>query len=457
MRFHDTVLFSVLLVSGCAAPEGPPLRPVDELEALAARTDRVFTPSPAPESRTPADWFPTTPEVRFDDGLDLADANTLALFYAPEIVEARTGARIREALLLQAGRLGNPTLFAGPRLSATDSTWIVPLSLSQPIPMGGRLAAEEDRARAELESARAHVARVEAETLAEIRREFIRGAALRLEIETLAARVIDAVRVVDWVDRRVGAGESDALSAFTARAALEDTRFELRARETELAVVDRRLKTRIGLLSDAPVALSLDDRVFTVPEPPASSPDDRLSLPRLRVREAEYRAAEAGLREQLAGRWPEIAIGPEFESVAGDASVGAGLSLELPLFDRNEGNVLAARERFVGAREAYQRELLDAGRDEADARAALAAELQRLAELGEMQASAAAARGAMEARFERGEVDLLQVVVAADGLARFERRRIATAARVAIARIDVFLTSGFLGMATPVSPDGDSP
>jgi cobalt-zinc-cadmium efflux system outer membrane protein len=69
----------------------------------------------------------------------------------------------------------------------------------------------------------------------------------------------------------------------------------------------------------------------------------------LRTREAEYRLAEQELRLAVAKQYPKISLGPTYEKdIEGSQGLGLGASVELPLFDRNQGDIaarLALRDR----------------------------------------------------------------------------------------------------------------
>lgn len=69
---------------------------------------------------------------------------------------------------------------------------------------------------------------------------------------------------------------------------------------------------------------------------------------------AEYRASEAALRLEVANQYPDLTLSPGLLWDAGQAKWSLGLSLVLPLFDRNQGPIAEARaKREQAAKEVF--------------------------------------------------------------------------------------------------------
>jgi cobalt-zinc-cadmium efflux system outer membrane protein len=66
----------------------------------------------------------------------------------------------------------------------------------------------------------------------------------------------------------------------------------------------------------------------------------------VRLADAERVAAQAGVRQQLAERRidPAVGVGVRHVRETGDVGLVAGISMPLRLFDRNQGNIEAARQ-----------------------------------------------------------------------------------------------------------------
>lgn len=126
-----------------------------KLEALTRRL--ALPPGSSTTDRAPSDWFPIATEIALDDGLDLAEANALALVCAPQLRTARDAARISGAQLLGAGVPANPELVLGPRVTTQRPDLIFPAGLAFEIPLDGRRARERDAADARATAAVARV------------------------------------------------------------------------------------------------------------------------------------------------------------------------------------------------------------------------------------------------------------------------------------------------------------
>ena len=178
LRNHarSSLLVGITLLCGCATYSPLPIDPFHELEQLERRTaeSREF------ETLLPGkpEWIPLRARVDFTDGLDLPEANTVALFYSPEIRTARSSERISGAQLLKTGLLSNPELFLGPRISTNNSDVILPAGLSWELPLWGKREAEKELADRQLSAAQARVAVAELRVLTEVRSSFIRIASL---------------------------------------------------------------------------------------------------------------------------------------------------------------------------------------------------------------------------------------------------------------------------------------
>jgi len=81
----------------------------------------------------------------------------------------------------------------------------------------------------------------------------------------------------------------------------------------------------------------------------------------LRAKLAEFRAADAAWRAEIAKRYPDLALGPGYMYDQGDRKVTFSLSFELPIHSHNEGAIARARaerDRVVAETEILQGEIL---------------------------------------------------------------------------------------------------
>jgi len=439
----------------CVGYTPDPLEPRDVLELLARRGEQdLHVEAAGPWQPT---WFPLASEVTVADGLTLAEANALALTYSPAVRAAHAEARIAGALLLQAGVLGNPQLFLGPRISPRDSELIFPASLSWELPLWGKLGAEADVARARLTEPTLAVAEIELAALISVREGYLRLARLRRQEELLTTLETSSRRIVDWVEGLVRAGETDAVTAFLARTERDAASAALVDVRTDAARTRRELFELLGLLPDTRLQLVLDGEVTSLPELPEPDRQALLAVPALRAAEAGHATAEAALRLEISKQYPGIRFGPEFEDDRGEPTIGIGIGITLPIFDRNRGGIAAAEEARSRAREAYSAKLLRAAHAEARARVELESAERRLQIHREgVLRSAGDASRALEARLRAGRADVVEVLAAQRSIAQARMRELELEEQIAAASLSAAVEGGLaLQRPTSTAPASD--
>lgn len=432
---------TALALTGCVNHAPRPLEPDAVLTELLRRSEE---PAPvAHDGPGSTEWFPFEAEVGLADGLTLAEANALALYYAPQVRVARAGARVTGALVLKAGVLANPQLFAGPRVSSADSSLIFPASLSWELPLWGRRDAEREVAIAQLEERERAVIDVELETLVAVREAYLRLGRRRREEVVLSAAAAASVEVVEWVAALRRVGEVDAAALFLARAENDEAHAALESARADALRTRRALLAVVGLHPDAAVEPLVDETSEGMPPLGEPDPDALLRVPSVRAAEAAYESAEAALRLEILRQYPTIRIGPEFEDDRGDSSFGVGVGVTLPVFNRNEGGIAAALEARDEAGERYRSALLQTLHDAAAARDDLAAS-DRLLSLyrdGAMR-DAEEASASLVIRLRTGRAEVFEVLSAQRAIARARVRVIELEERVNVQRMRAAVASG---------------
>ncbi len=429
------------LLCGCATYSPQPIDPFQEIEQLERRTVKSHELEALPPGRP--EWIPLQANVDFTDGLDLSEANALALFYAPEIRAARSAERVSGAQLLGAGLLSNPELFLGPRFSTKGSNVIFPAGLSWELPLWGRRSAERDLAGSRLSIAQIRVAAAELRVLTEVRSAFIRIASLNQALTARQAQLSGSERVLQWAATLQQAGEVDAITAYLAKLEQDEARAALVSTRLDLESTTRKLLETLGLLPAANISLTLDPDPASLPELPSLSRQRLLLHPEIRTALSEYEAAEAALRLQVARQYPAVRVGPEFEEDDGDASVGAGVGIELPLFDRNRGGIAEAEQLREAAREHLDNALLRLSHVEAQARAEWKANERMLTDYrtGAFQ-GAEAARKSIDLRLQAGESNVLEILAALRALTGARVRELELERESALARLQAAVAGG---------------
>ena len=280
------------------------------------------------------------------------------------------------------------------------------------------------------------MAAAELRVLTEVRSSFIRIAGVNQALLAFEAQLGGGERVLQWVTALRQAGEIDAVTVYLAQLEQDDARAALAATHLELESATRELLETLGVLPAARLSISLDPDPASLPDLPSLSRRKLLLHPEIRTALREYEAAEASLKLEVTRQYPAIRVGPEFEDDGGDASVGAGVGVELPLFARNRGGVAEAEQRREATRERLSNSLLRLSHAEARARAEWMAN-ERM--LGDYRAgalrNAKGARESLELRLQAGQSNVLEVLAALRALTRARVRELELGRKSAIARL----------------------
>ncbi len=315
-------------------------------------TPRVGSPSAQPAG-PPAPVVAPRPEPRagpLPGSLSLPQALDEAAARSPAIVAAEAEVAAAEARIRQAGYRSNPELsvevenFAGTGelrgLRSTETT----VALNQRLDLGGRRSARVNAAQAALEVQKLKLAMAKADLLQSVREQFARAIAAREKLAQATENEGRARELARVAGILVEAGRDPPLRALRARSALAQAQAAREAAAADELAARSSLAALFGV-SEPVWAVSGTALDVT---PRQVNPDQSLDV---RLADAERVAAQAGVREQLAERRldPAVGVGVRHIRETGDVGLVAGLSMPLRLFDRNQGNIEAARQAATAA------------------------------------------------------------------------------------------------------------
>lgn len=282
--------------------------------------------------------------------LDSALANAFA--NNPELAAARWEIEIAQGARQQAGLMPNPVLSVDAEDTRRD-TRTTSVKLSQALELGGKRGA-----RVELASRGQALAALELERRSnQLRADVLEAfyAALRAQERTqLAGRSLAlAERGVTVAQGRVNAGKASPVEATRAQVQLAEVRLELNRGQMEQDNAYRQLARVTGAATTDFAAVQ--EPSLSVVTPPASAQLlNRLQeTAELRLAEQEIVQREASLGLEKAQRIPDldVSVGSQYDASARERVNLVGLSMPLPLFNRNQGNVLSAARRADQARD----------------------------------------------------------------------------------------------------------
>lgn len=278
--------------------------------------------------------------------LALQAALGLALRANPELRAAEHALLAVEAATMQARARPNPTLEIGvedTRRATRETT----VQLSQPLELGGRRARRVTAAERARDAARADLRLRRAAVQAGVTTAFMDTVAAqeRLRLAQESQSVADSV--TGTVSRRVQAGKASPVEETRARVAQSYVRLEVSKAQSELSHARLALASTWGNVSPR-----FDHALGTLSALPALPAWDALaaqltSLPGVVRARVEVARREALVAVEQGRRAPELAItaGVKRSAELGRHQAVFGLSVPLPLFDRNRGNVLEALRR----------------------------------------------------------------------------------------------------------------
>lgn len=369
------------LFAGTALASEPPPRPI-------AVDTPAFQASRKPLD--PADDLPATVDEP-EGELALADALALALMGNPELAMFSYDLRAGEALAIQAGRIPNPELdirfwrLDEARLGdAPDEGIRRRVILSQVFELGGKRQRRVELANAERSLAGWDYEAKRVEVASRVAEQFVAvlGAQERVEVHR---------RYVDYFERM-----QPKVSALVESGSIPTVELHQLKRRKGLAAIDRdragfeldgaRFRLAASWSGDAPrFTEAVGDLEQSVEVPPIETVIElSRQSPAVARWDAELERGEAALRLARSGRVPDLdyGVGIRWEDDVDRRDYVVDIEIDLPIFDRKKGEILAARHGISRAR---------AGRE-----AAQAVSNGEIAEVYYMLAEAAARRRTLQ-------------------------------------------------------------
>jgi len=284
--------------------------------------------------------------LSLDSALQSAFANN------PDLAAAQWEIDIAQGVRQQAGLMPNPVASWDAEDTRRNSR-TTSIKLSQTLELGGKRGARIDVATRGQDAA--------ALTL-EQRRNLLRaevidsyyGALRAQERLDLAQRSLAlAERGLVVAKGRVTAGKTSPVEATRAQVQLSEIRLDLNRAQVGLSDAYRRLAASTGSAVPDFQAVATNPQ-STPPLPAAAQLLARLEQAvELRLAELQILQGEANVGLEKAQRIPDldVSIGSQYDAGARERVNLVGVSMPIPLFNRNQGNVLAASRRADQARD----------------------------------------------------------------------------------------------------------
>lgn len=284
--------------------------------------------------------------------LTLADALARALARSPLLTAADAAVAAAEGRARQAGLSPNPEAgvqsenIAGSGPYSDFRSAEITFSISQRLELGGKRRTRRAAAAAEADAARVAAAIARADLAREVAVRYAEALAMRDRLALAREMAQRGESLAKVAATLVQAGREPPLRAMRAEAASREAAAAVTAAEAEADAARRALASLWGEtahafdLVDTPAAKAGATGVVD----PAETLDVRLAR-------AERRTAEAVIDRELAAARPDLTVqgGLRRLEQTGDSALVVGFSAPIPVFNRNQGSVVAARADSTAA------------------------------------------------------------------------------------------------------------
>lgn len=284
--------------------------------------------------------------------LTLKAAQELALGANPELSAAGRELEALEATIVQAQIRPNPefsTLIEDTRRETRTTT----LQLNQPIELGGKRAARIGAAERGRDAASLELDATRAEIRSAVTAAFFDVLVAQERLRLTQASVELAQRATGAASRRVTAGKVSPVEETRARVAEAGVRIESTLAASELATARKRLAGIWG--NSSPRFERAEGDAESLPPLPALADlNMRLATsPNLLWARIEVERRQALAEVERSRRIPDltVSLGAKRNEELGRDQAILGVSIPIPVFNRNQGNLLEALHRTDKARD----------------------------------------------------------------------------------------------------------
>jgi outer membrane protein TolC len=337
----------VFLLSGCAHFTSQPLAPEKSAAQLDARRldDTGLKHFVASNS---VGQFKNWPPAKWD-----FSALTLAAFYFhPDLALARAQWQLTEAGEKTAGGRPNPTLTVTPEYNSSTlvpTPWAPAMNFDLPLETMGKRGKRMAEAQNNSEAARFNFISSAWHIRNGVRGALSEFSTAQKRSELLKKQFATQNEISRRLWQRFNAGALARSELVPAQMALNRTQLELASAQAKLGETRSRLAEAVGLPLAALDGIQFETE-FQQPDLAAlNSINARraalLGRSDIRAALAEYAAAEANLRLEIAKQFPDVHLNPGYLYDQGDNKWSLGLTFELPLLNQNQGPIAESRAR----------------------------------------------------------------------------------------------------------------
>jgi cobalt-zinc-cadmium efflux system outer membrane protein len=336
------IFSSLVLVSGCAQYHPLPLsganvqgRRLPAEKVLQVQAAQIHHP------------LLTAVAIHLESGIGPDQAAILAVILSPKLQADRDRRGLASAQLIQAGLLPNPTIgytrdfITGGNTAGTVSAYGFTGSwdIASLINHGAKVASAKNNVAA----INLDIAWTEWQTAMAAKLALYRIVSIENQLQRARQIFGDQQRTVNTLQTAVDRHEKSVIDLSAAQASQADARATLLALEQELDRQRLDLKKTVGVSPETKLPVESDVSLPTEVAPPSQTElladleNRRLDLIGLRQ---GYQSQEQTVRAAVLAQFPKVVLGfSRVSDVTNVHSMGFGVTIDLPLFDRNQGNI----------------------------------------------------------------------------------------------------------------------
>lgn len=337
------MLLAVALTSGCVQFTSREVRLADSAEAF----ERRSLDSPNLHA-----FLHEQGQRAFGDGVwDFETLALVAYYFHPSLDVARAELDAARAAEITAGARPNPTLGLSPALNTSSggvSPWMVGLQIDLPIETAGKRGLRVVAARHRTEAARLRLTGAAWMVRVNVRKALLELADATERTRLIVRQMAKQENALAAMEQKLAAGAIPGRELSAPRTALARLKKEREDARVLAAESRARIAAALGLPEHAlPAELSAKADVAGAEILAAREAKGRALTSRadLLAALADYAAAQAVLRLEVAKQFPDVHLGPGYEFDQGENKWSLGLSVELPVFNRNQGPIAEAEAK----------------------------------------------------------------------------------------------------------------
>ena len=278
---------------------------------------------------------------------------TLAAYYfQPSLDVARAQWRVAEAAAISAGARPNPTISFGPGFTANpaDATpWMLAGGFDWPIETAGKRKLRVVQAQQLTSVARFNLITTAWQVRASVRDNLAAYRFAGNQSGVIGQKVALQKQIVAKLESRLKAGAIASAEVSPARITLGRLEAEsgvaLENENTTAAQLAEAIGISLRALTNAPKEMTLYTPQLSAAKLAEAKHRALLTRADLLSALAEYDASETVLRLEIAKQYPDIHFNPNYQYDQGANKWALGVSLELPVLNRNQGPIAEAKAK----------------------------------------------------------------------------------------------------------------